>query len=339
MRQIHIIRYLLRSATYLALGAVCLVTACSRESEDAKGASKERTLVETGELAAINIRSFVLPSFGRYWYEMRLIGLLEHGTIVKAGDSIVQLDPTEIKRYIIERESKLETELANLEKMQVNQSTQINELTSNIKNETASFNLKKIEMESSRFETERMRKIKELEFQQTQIALRKEEKRLELRKIIHRNDLKIQEIRFAQIENEIQSAYAILPNLTLRTPVSGVFQIATNWRSRTLLKVGDNIYTGTNIANVPELAWMKVDTYINENDFLKIRVGQKVAVRLDALPDVVFEGEISHIGKLCHLRDYSKKSRQKVFDVEVRIVKSDLRLKPGMTVSCEYLND
>ncbi|MDR1526035.1 MAG: efflux RND transporter periplasmic adaptor subunit, partial [Tannerella sp.] len=150
---------------------------------------------------------------------------------------------------------------------------------------------------------------------------------------------KIQEIRVQQIETEIRNAYAILPALTLRSPIAGVFQIARNWRTGTLVKVGDNIYTGNNLANVPELAWMKVNTYINENDFLKIRTGQPVTVRLDALPEIVFDGEVSYIGKLCHLRDNNKKSRQKVFDVEVKMLKSDLRLKPGMTVSCEYLND
>ena len=340
MRQIHVTRCLPRLIRCLSFTALCLAVACGTpESDEAKKAAEKKNMGETGELAAINNRSFVLPRFGRYWYEMRVIGILEHGAIVNAGDSIIQLDPTEVKRFIIERESSLETELANLEKLRVDQSNRINELTSNIKNETASFNLKKIELESSRFETERLRRIKELEFQQAQITLRKEEKRLDLNRIIHKNQLRIQEIRVQQIETEIQNAYAILPALTLRSSIAGVFQIAYNWRTRTLIKVGDNIYTGNNLANVPELAWMKVNTYINENDFLEIRTGQKVAVRLDALPEVVFDGEISYIGKLCHLRDNNKKSRQKVFDVEVRMLKSDLRLYPGMTVSCEYLND
>ena len=80
---------------------------------------------------------------------------------------------------------------------------------------------------------------------------------------------------------------------------------------------------------------MKVNTTISENDFMKIAVGQKVTVRLDALPKVEFEGEIMYVGKLCRLKE--NKSKQKVFDVEVKILKSDERLKPGMTVSCEYL--
>jgi hypothetical protein len=56
---------------------------------------------------------------------------------------------------------------------------------------------------------------------------------------------------------------------------------------------------------------------------------------LDALPKVAFEGEVIYIGKLC--RPKERNSRQKVFDVEVKILKPDDRLKPGMTVSCEFL--
>jgi hypothetical protein len=325
--------------TYLIAGLL-LLAACNGKPDVEKERSSERkNLVETGELAAVNNRAFVLARYGRYWYEMRVIGILEHGAVVNPGDSIIQLDPTEIKRFIIERETNLETELANLEKLRVDQDNRINELTTNIKNERATFNLKKIELESSRFETERLRKIKELEFKQAEITLAKEERRLALAKTINHNEMIIQEIRVRQVRNEIENAYSILPALTLRSPIAGVFQIARNWRTGNLLKVGDNIYPGNNMANVPELSRMKVNTCISENDFLKIHPGQKVAVRLDALPETVFDGEISYIGKLCHLRDYNNKSRQKVFDVEVLILKPDLRLKPGMTVSCEYLND
>ena len=59
---------------------------------------------------------------------------------------------------------------------------------------------------------------------------------------------------------------------------------------------------------------------------------------LDALPEVPFEGYVSSIGLFCHPKDPNN-PRHKVFDVEVRLLVSDERLKPGMTVSCEYLPD
>jgi hypothetical protein len=129
----------------------------------------------------------------------------------------------------------------------------------------------------------------------------------------------------------------IVPTLTIRTSVVGVFQRGINPRTGTMLNAGDQMYPGFSMGNVPELKWMRVNTFINENDFLKITTGQKVAVRLDALPNVIFNGEISYIGKLCHSRENN--SRQKVFDVEVKMLEPDERLKPGMTVSCEFLTN
>lgn len=304
-----------------------------KEKEAAKGAN----IVETGELAAINSKSFVLNKYGRYWYEMRVIGILEHGTIVNAGDSIIQLDPAEINRFILERETELETQMASLEKLRVDQANNRQSQEANMKSQLASFDLKKIELESSRFESERYRKIKDLEFKQAEIQLAKEKKKLELSEVINENNMKIQEIRVRQLKNEIDNAYRVLPALTIRTPIPGVFQIGNNDRTGALIKVGDDVYPGNNMANVPELEWMKVNTYINETDFLKVKIGQKVAVRLDALSNVVFNGEVTYIGKLCYKKNW--KSRQKVFDVEVKMLDSDSRLKPGMTVSCEYLQN
>jgi len=303
------------------------------DSGDAKN-PKGTSIMETGELAAVYSKSFVLPRYGHYW-EMRIIGILEHGTVINSGDSIIQLDPTEIKKLIINKESELETQLATLEKLYVDQDNRINDLEARIKNETSAFDLKKIELDASLFEPELLRRIKQLEFEQAKIRLAKEGKKLELAKIINHNDLKVQKIRVRQIKNDIENAYNILPALTIRTPISGVFQIDRNRRTGNLIKVGDNIYVGNNMANVPDLSHMKVNTFVNETDFLKIRQGQKVAVRLDALPKIVFDGEIAYIGKLCHLKE--PKSKQKVFDVEVNILKTDERLKPGMTVSCEYM--
>ncbi|MDD4992250.1 MAG: efflux RND transporter periplasmic adaptor subunit [Paludibacter sp.] len=293
-----------------------------------------KKIVETGELAAIDSRSFILPRFGRYWWQMKIIGIQKHGTIVKAGDSIIQLDPTDIKKFVIDMQSQLETQTAVLAKLRVDQNNKIQELDSKLKSETATFNLKKLELEAARFESDRIKKIKQLEFNQAKIEFSKIQNQMKWGKIFRANEMKIELIKANQMKSELKDANEILPKLTIRTPISGIFQVGTNWRTGDLIKIGDQIYPGNNMGNVPDLTWMKVNTTVGERDFLKISKGQKVVVRLDAMPKVRFDGEVSYIGKLCHLKN--EKSRQKVFDVEVRMLKSDERLKPGMTVSCEY---
>ncbi len=304
---------------------------------DKKKSYDGNIIVETGELAAVNSVSFVVPRYGRYWSEMKIIGLLNHGEIVKKGDSVALFDPSEINRYIIDRETNLETQLASLEKMYVEQENRKQENESRIRNELASYDLKKIELEASRFESDRVQQIKKLEFEQSTINLEKEKRIYELSETINESNLKIQEIRVQQIKDDIENARKLLPQLTLRTPVSGVFQIEINRQdpNRSIYKIGDNIYAGNNLAVVPELEFMKVNTQVNEIDFLKVKIDQDVAVRLDALPNVVFKGKVLYIGKLC--RPKERNSRQKIFDVEVRIIEPDERLRPGMTVSCEFL--
>jgi HlyD family secretion protein len=322
----------------IAFAALLAVSSCSKIADNEATLSadnKGNRIVETGELAAIDSRSFVLQRYGRHWYQMKVIGLLKHGTVVKAGDSIIQLDPTEIKKYIIDRESELETQMATFEKIKVDQSNRRSDLESNMKNEIATFNLRKLELESSRFESDRIKKIKQLEFEQAKITFEKVKRVYELNKIRESSDLKIQRIRVERLKDELKSAYDLLPTLTIRTPISGIFQVAYNRRTNSMVKVGDDLYQGTNMGNVPDLTWMKVNTTVSENDFLKIKNGLKVIVRLDALPKVSFDAEVIYISKLCRLKD--EKSKQKVFDVEVKILKPDERLKPGMTVNCEFI--
>jgi multidrug efflux pump subunit AcrA (membrane-fusion protein) len=62
-------------------------------------------------------------------------------------------------------------------------------------------------------------------------------------------------------------------------------------------------------------------------------MGMKVIVRLDALPELAFHGSITEIGMVCVERE-----KEKVFRVVVEIEESDLRLKPGMTVGCEFIS-
>ena len=322
-----------------SLLALPLLLACQGNTLDTVQESKpeKRTIVETGELSAVSTKAFVLPRFGRFG-SFRIIGLAEHGKVVHVGDSVIQLDPADVTKYIVDRETALESQLASLEKMLVNQDNRDSEAESTIKSEMATYELRRLSYEAAQFESERTKRIKELELQQANIQLSLAKRRLELNAIINENDLKIQQIRVNQIKKDIQNAYDIIPQLTIRSTTPGIFQINRNRHSRQLLQIGDQVWRGNTMASVPDLTWMRVETQINENDFLRISEGDKVLVRLDALPEVPFEGYVSSIGLFCHPKAPNN-PRHKVFDVEVRLLVSDERLKPGMTVSCEYLPD
>jgi hypothetical protein len=120
--------------------------------------------------------------------------------------------------------------------------------------------------------------------------------------------------------------------LIIYSPGDGIFQVAKQYYSPAYVRLGDNMYRGTKIASIPDLRTMKAISYVGETDIRKVKTGMKVIVRLDALPTVPFHGVVSYISKIC-----MELNEKKVFATEIEIGESDLRLKPGMTVSCEYI--
>ena len=295
-----------------------------------------QTLTETGELTAINASHVTMPRINyQYGFNFKIIGLVEHGANVRKGDSIVKLDPSSIYKYIIEKEESLENEIAASNKLMVQMENNLQDLKAQLKNEQAAYDIKKLEFERSFFESANTRRIKELEFKQAEIKLNKLKRNLQLRPFLDSLDFRIQKIKVMQRETELNSAKETLKLMLIRSPGDGILQISKNMRTGQTIRVGDEVYLGFMLASIPDIRRMKVLTCVNETDINKIKSGMGVIIMLDALPSVPFHGEISEIAKICTDRDAENK--EKVFKVQVNISESDPRLKPGMTVSCEYI--
>lgn len=328
-----------RPANYLIyLILILLAHSCGKGKKDdltVITGSFRQSIIEAGELEAVRASYIMMPSISyQYGYQFKIIGLAEHGKTVHKRDSVIKLDPTSIYKYILDGEDRLENELAVAKKQSVQGENNLQELTAQMKSEQASYDLKKLEVERSKFDTEVKKRIQELEFQQATIRLNKVKRNLELKPKLDNYDKRIQRIKVIQRETDLKNANEALKRLLLRSPIDGIFQVSMNiftqnpqnWR------VGDSPYQGQMIASIPDLTKMKANTYINEAEISKVKPGMKVIVRLDALPSVPFNGIITDISKICFTRE-----REKVFNVIVEIAESDLRLKPGMTVNCEYI--
>lgn len=294
-----------------------------------------QSFTETGELEAVKAAALVVPRINyEFGYQYKILSLAEHGKMVKAGDTVIRLDPSTIQKFIITKEEALQNELAAEKKQQVQIENNLQDLRAQLHSEEAGYELKKLEMERARFDTDNKRKVKELEFKQSTIRINKIKRLLDRRPIMDGYDSRVQKIKVSQGEADVEAAKGILNRLVLVSPEDGLFQVSESYSDYPPknLRVGDQVEMGQMIARIPDIFHMKVRTFVNETDFTKIRVGMDVLVRLDALPDVPFHGVITDISKIC-----LQQEKDKVFKVVVMVSESDLRLKPGMTVSCEYI--
>ncbi len=326
--------------TVIVIGLL-LMFSCSRQGQEKKYVIQrgefQASLTETGELQAVVAKHIVMPFLGpKYPYRNKITGIMEHGAEVEVGDSIFSLDPSNVMKFLVEQENNLEIEKATLNKLLVENSNKAKELASRIKQQEASYNMEKLELEKSQFDSESNKRIQDLEFKKAEISLNKTLKSVEYNDKIAIYGRQIQKIKVRQLENEIDNANYALSRLILRSPNNGILQIEYNRSTRQLFKIGDESYPNRSLASIPDLSRMKVTSTVNEVDIGKIKMGQRVIIRLDAFPDLEFNGEIVAIGKLSHEKE--RESNIKVFDVEVLIDENDNEvLKPGMTVSCEII--
>jgi HlyD family secretion protein len=325
----------------VAIAGFVFLVSCSKTVDMKKHTIQQgdfqASLMETGDLQAVVATHIVMPFLGRrYGYRQKLTGLLEHGTEVEEGDSIIALDPSNILRFLVERENRLELEKAGYNKTLVQQSTQANQLRSQLDQQEASYNMEKLALDKSRFDSEKNKLIRELEFKKAEINLNKTIKSIEYNEKIAKLDRIIKETRVKQLENDTADSHAALNRLVLRSPNKGILQIEYNRSTQQLYKAGDESYPNRPLASIPDLRRMKVISSINEVDIDKVAIGQPVRVTLDAFPDLHFNGEVSMIGRLSHRKD--RESNIKIFDLEAVIEENDNEiLKPGMTVSCEII--
>ncbi len=320
-----------------ALAALTALVSCGRNADDytvMKGPFRQ-SFTETGNLEAISSVAIMVPRIRwEYGYEFKVIGMAESGKAVKEGDSVVSLDPSSIEKVIITKEEELETQKASSKKQLVQMANNIQDLQAQLRTEEAMFDLRKLELERSRFDTDKNRKIKELEFRQATIRMDKLKRQLKQKPVMDNYDYKIQKIREDQVLAELQGAREALRSMVLRSPIDGIFQPGDNdryWPPRAL-KLGDRAYSGSMVGKIPDITHMKVRTFVHETDITKIYLNMPVLVRMDALPELAFHARITDIGRVTSPRD-----KLMVFRVVVEIEESDLRLKPGMTVSCEYI--
>jgi HlyD family secretion protein len=106
------------------------------------------------------------------------------------------------------------------------------------------------------------------------------------------------------------------------------------------ITVGMTPFEGMDLMYLPDISSMIVETEISEVDLSRVKPGLAAEIRLDAYPDAVFKGEVIFIADLAKRkisRITGKATGAKVFDVTVKVLDKDRRLKPGLTATVDLI--
>jgi len=121
-----------------------------------------------------------------------------------------------------------------------------------------------------------------------------------------------------------------------------VYAMSGDIENQKKIAIGMTPFEGQELMYLPDVSSMMVDTEISEVDLARVKTGLPVELRLDAYPGAVFKGEVTYIADLAKRkisRITGKATAAKVFDVTIKALDQDKRLKPGLTAMLDILVD
>jgi HlyD family secretion protein len=143
------------------------------------------------------------------------------------------------------------------------------------------------------------------------------------------------ESRIAEAASKLELAKQQLARTEVRADVPGivVYRDVFFGSEQRKPQVGDQVWANQPLLILPDISRMVVETKVRETDIHKVEKNQKVAVRVEAYPDLKFTGSVSLLGTLA--QEEKERRGTKFFGVTVQINESEPRLRPGMTARVE----
>lgn len=135
-----------------------------------------------------------------------------------------------------------------------------------------------------------------------------------------------------QAQASLDKAQDDLGKTTLYAPITGrVTEL--NAEAGEVVVSGTMNNSASRIAVIADLSEILAEISVDENDIVDVQVGQKVVLRVDAVADREYQGEVVEVGS----SGFSRANQPDVtfFRVKVLLTDADGRLRPGMSVRAE----
>ncbi len=128
--------------------------------------------------------------------------------------------------------------------------------------------------------------------------------------------------------------------MELKSPLNGIVTYASNtsqgWMNAQPYKVGDHVFSGATIAEIPDLSTLEMESKVEETDRGHIAEGDSVKVHVDAFPEKVFDAKLVSISPLTE-QSFEEWPPVATFRAFARISPSDPKLRPGMNAAADIV--
>ena len=274
----------------------------------------------------------------------RIVHLAESGKPIKAGDVVCEFDAAQQEQTYLEKDTGVRT--ADSEIVQLQAAQKITNEMDSMNLLTSQYNLERAKLEAGKAEV-----VSEIEGAKDRIDVQTSEGDLDQVKTTikshgtsNKADMDRADQKKDKAIRDADRAKSYLSKMVLRAPHDGIVNILPNFRSAGSFgstpppfKEGDQAWTGAAIAEIPDLSQMRIELKLDEVDRGKVQLGQKMKIRVDAIPEKEFFADVDWISPIAAISFRGMGSGDKQFPARGTLKNLDPRLRPGMTGSAEIV--
>lgn len=286
------------------------------------------TVEVTGELKAVS-SSFVGPPPVSEVWDFKIAFLAPEGAQVKKGQKVMAFDASELERRLEEQLAEADAARTKIEKARADADlaarrdglrlaeAQAKERKAALKVDVPESLLASNELHAARLELEEARR--EIAFLGEKMAATRRAEATQIEAFESQRD---------GAERRVAATREAIERMSVEAVRDGTVVYVSNWRDEKK-KVGDSVWRGEKVLEIPDLTKMMARGEVAEADAGRIAVGQTARFRLDAHPDVAFEGTIESIWSTVQKRSW--RDPVKVVRLDLALEETDpQRMRPGM---------
>jgi HlyD family secretion protein len=264
--------------------------------------------------------------------DLRIAWLAPAGEAVKEGQSIIRFDSSTAQQQLQQKEAVLRQSQATLDQAvaqaRITAEQDKSELADSV------FGVERARLEVSKMET-----VSRLQGESAAVDLSIAEQKRKVQDATVALHATADKSRLAsltrvrdQAQAEVDLTKSRIGQMELKAPIDGILVFESNysqgWMNAKPFKVGDNVFAGMEIAEMPDLTTLTMDAKVEEIDRGRIQKGQDVRVRIDSLPELAMNAKLNDISLMAETTNEFPPTRN--FRAYAALVKPDTRLRPGM---------
>jgi len=281
-----------------------------------------------GELKAarsVQIYAPIVPN-------LRIAWLAPAGEVAQQGQPVIKFDSSSAQQQLVQKEAALRQADASLE-----QAIAQEKITS--QQDQADLADARFKLENARLEASKTGVVSRIQGEESRIDLGVAEQNYKAQQAwvdLHATASRSQIASLTRLRDQakldVEVTKARLGQMTITAPLTGFVVFASNYNQGPLnqkpFAVGDNVFSGMNLAEMPDLTTLQMDAKVEEIDRGRVAAGNEVRIRVDALPELTIPAKLTQISPMAELGIEMPPTRS--FRAYAAISHSDPRLRPGM---------